>query len=121
MYLCCRMIILMSRVVGNTGKQKYVITEMKTLRHGSNDPDTRHWWNLAKHVFRYGHLGGADAYNGADTINEGQKVPACGGLNYSFAWELQLSEQKDSWSKFASSPGSFSMWIKVTCWSEGCR
>ncbi|KAG9309489.1 hypothetical protein JVU11DRAFT_10460 [Chiua virens] len=31
---------------------------------------TRHYWNLTKHIFRYGHRGAADAYNGAHTINE---------------------------------------------------
>ncbi|KAH0836413.1 hypothetical protein J3R83DRAFT_8014 [Lanmaoa asiatica] len=48
MYLCSR--ILMSRVTGNT--------------------DTRHYWNLTQHIFRYGHRGAADGYNGAHTINE---------------------------------------------------
>jgi len=32
--------------------------------------DTRHYWNLTKHIFRYGHLGQGDANNGAHTINE---------------------------------------------------
>ena len=51
------------------------MTEMKTLRHACNDLDTRHYWNLTKHIFRYGHRGVADAYNGAHTINEGSRVP----------------------------------------------
>ena len=34
--------------------------------------DTRHYWNLTRHIFRYGHRGAADAYNGAHTINEGR-------------------------------------------------
>ncbi|KAG2125028.1 hypothetical protein DEU56DRAFT_825962 [Suillus clintonianus] len=32
--------------------------------------DTRHYWSLTKHIFRYGHRGAADGYNGAHTINE---------------------------------------------------
>ncbi|KAH7885806.1 hypothetical protein F5I97DRAFT_1808549 [Phlebopus sp. FC_14] len=32
--------------------------------------DTRHYWNLTKHIFRYGHRGTADSYNGAHTVNE---------------------------------------------------
>jgi len=32
--------------------------------------DTRHYWNLTENIFRYGHLGAADRYNGAHTINE---------------------------------------------------
>ncbi|KAF8549259.1 carboxypeptidase S [Imleria badia] len=32
--------------------------------------DTKHYWNLTKHIFRYHHRGVADAYNGIHTINE---------------------------------------------------
>ncbi len=37
-----------------------------------SSPDTKHYWNLTKHIFRYGHKGGFDAYNGAHTVNEGE-------------------------------------------------
>lgn len=33
--------------------------------------DTKHYWDLTKHIFRYGHKGGYDSYNGAHTVNEG--------------------------------------------------
>lgn len=33
--------------------------------------DTRYFWKLSKHIFRYSHLGDDDAYNGVHTINEG--------------------------------------------------
>ncbi|KAL5531499.1 hypothetical protein ACEPAG_4376 [Sanghuangporus baumii] len=32
--------------------------------------DTRYYWNLTKHIFRYSHLGASDSYNGAHTVNE---------------------------------------------------
>ncbi|KZT65806.1 carboxypeptidase S [Daedalea quercina L-15889] len=32
--------------------------------------DTRHYWKLSKHIFRYGHVGREDHYNGAHTVNE---------------------------------------------------
>ncbi|KAL5537075.1 hypothetical protein ACEPAF_898 [Sanghuangporus sanghuang] len=32
--------------------------------------DTRYYWNLTKHIFRYGHLGASDRNNGAHTVNE---------------------------------------------------
>ncbi|KAI0085827.1 carboxypeptidase S [Irpex rosettiformis] len=32
--------------------------------------DTKHYWSLTKHIFRYSHLNNADSYNGAHTINE---------------------------------------------------
>lgn len=37
----------------------------------SIDADTKHYWNLTKHIFRYSHLNSKDAYNGAHTVNEG--------------------------------------------------
>ncbi|KIJ20621.1 Merops: M20.UNA [Paxillus involutus ATCC 200175] len=40
---------------------------LSTDMHNS---DTRHYWNLTKHIFRYGHRGATDGYNGAHTINE---------------------------------------------------
>jgi hypothetical protein len=39
-------------------------------------PDTRHYWSLTRHIFRYGHRGATDAYNGAHTINEGKQAAA---------------------------------------------
>ncbi|CDO72068.1 hypothetical protein BN946_scf184962.g11 [Trametes cinnabarina] len=33
-------------------------------------PDTKHYWKLTKHIFRYGHINTADSYNGAHTVNE---------------------------------------------------
>ncbi|EIW79289.1 carboxypeptidase S [Coniophora puteana RWD-64-598 SS2] len=32
--------------------------------------DTRHYWRLTRHIFRYGHRGSSDSYNGAHTVNE---------------------------------------------------
>lgn len=39
-------------------------------------PDTRHYWSLTRHIFRYGHRGTTDGYNGAHTINEGKRAAA---------------------------------------------
>ncbi|THH17830.1 hypothetical protein EW146_g3048 [Bondarzewia mesenterica] len=36
--------------------------------------DTRHYWDLTRHIYRYGHRGATDAYNGAHTINEAIKA-----------------------------------------------
>ncbi|KAI0342968.1 carboxypeptidase S [Trametopsis cervina] len=32
--------------------------------------DTKHYWALTKHIFRYSHLSRQDSYNGAHTVNE---------------------------------------------------
>lgn len=62
-----------------------MLTEMKMLRHACNDPDTRHYWNLTKHIFRYDHRAATDNYNGIHTINEGQKTLVRLWLGYSCA------------------------------------
>jgi Gly-Xaa carboxypeptidase len=50
---------------------------MRTQKHLiMRFPDTRHYWSLTKHIFRYGHRGTTDGYNGAHTINEGKQVAA---------------------------------------------
>ncbi|KAF8141978.1 hypothetical protein EV363DRAFT_1425979 [Boletus edulis] len=36
----------------------------------NGNTDTLYYWNLTKHIFRYSHLGAADAFNGEHTINE---------------------------------------------------
>ncbi|KAH9841649.1 uncharacterized protein C8Q71DRAFT_738043 [Rhodofomes roseus] len=36
----------------------------------TGNTDTRHYWKLTKHIFRYGHVGREDHYNGAHTVNE---------------------------------------------------
>ncbi|KAG1864846.1 hypothetical protein F4604DRAFT_1882028 [Suillus subluteus] len=36
--------------------------------------DTRHYWSLTRHIFRYNHRGATDAYNGAHTINEAMRA-----------------------------------------------
>ncbi|EIM86566.1 carboxypeptidase S [Stereum hirsutum FP-91666 SS1] len=36
--------------------------------------DTRHYWNLTQHIFRYGHRGASDNFNGAHTVNEAVKA-----------------------------------------------
>ena len=33
--------------------------------------DTKHYWKLTKHIFRYGHINNGDSFNGAHTVNEG--------------------------------------------------
>ncbi|KIP03578.1 hypothetical protein PHLGIDRAFT_31748 [Phlebiopsis gigantea 11061_1 CR5-6] len=34
--------------------------------------DTKHYWDLTRHIFRYSHLNTKDGYNGAHTVNEGE-------------------------------------------------
>ncbi|EPQ56640.1 carboxypeptidase S [Gloeophyllum trabeum ATCC 11539] len=36
--------------------------------------DTRHYWNLTQHIFRYGHQDARDSYNGAHTVNEAKRA-----------------------------------------------
>ncbi|PIL25219.1 hypothetical protein GSI_13108 [Ganoderma sinense ZZ0214-1] len=36
----------------------------------TGNTDTKHYWKLTKHIFRYGHTNHADTFNGAHTVNE---------------------------------------------------
>ncbi|KAJ7155498.1 hypothetical protein C8R43DRAFT_1000134 [Mycena crocata] len=38
--------------------------------------DTRFYWNLTRHIFRYSHYGDRDYYNGLHTVNEGVRGEA---------------------------------------------
>ncbi|KAH9933262.1 carboxypeptidase S [Amylocystis lapponica] len=40
----------------------------------TGNTDTKHYWKLTKHIFRYGHMNAADSYNGAHTVNEASRA-----------------------------------------------
>ncbi|KAL7280577.1 hypothetical protein ACG7TL_005511 [Trametes sanguinea] len=46
-------------------KKAFIAPGMST-----GNTDTKHYWKLTKHIFRYGHINSADSYNGAHTVNE---------------------------------------------------
>ncbi|RPD64023.1 carboxypeptidase S [Lentinus tigrinus ALCF2SS1-7] len=46
-------------------KKVFIAPSMST-----GNTDTKHYWKLTKHIYRYGHMNGEDSYNGAHTINE---------------------------------------------------
>ncbi|KAI1793445.1 carboxypeptidase S [Ganoderma leucocontextum] len=48
-------------------KKVFIAPGMST---GNTGQYTKHYWKLTKHIFRYGHMNHADAFNGAHTVNE---------------------------------------------------
>lgn len=46
-------------------------TSNEELLNQTRELDTKHYWDLTKHIFRYSHLNTKDGYNGAHTVNEG--------------------------------------------------
>jgi Gly-Xaa carboxypeptidase len=42
------------------------------------DTDTKHYWNLTSHIYRYAHISGADMYtpSGIHSVNEALKATA---------------------------------------------
>lgn len=58
--------------------------------------DTKHYWKLTKHIFRYGHVNAADTFNGAHTINEGVSSSRECMIIVSNGRRLQRSEAKAS-------------------------
>ncbi|THG92711.1 hypothetical protein EW026_g8286 [Hermanssonia centrifuga] len=57
--------------------------------------DTKHYWNLTKHIFRYGHKGGFDAYNGAHTVNEAIRAEGFLEMIRFFSQLILNSDQTD--------------------------
>ncbi|EMD39017.1 hypothetical protein CERSUDRAFT_93058 [Gelatoporia subvermispora B] len=52
-----------------SGKKAFIAPGMST-----GNTDTKHYWKLTKHIFRYGHMNRDDSYNGAHTVNEAVKA-----------------------------------------------
>ncbi|GBE85034.1 Carboxypeptidase S [Sparassis crispa] len=48
--------------------------------------DTKHYWKLTRHIFRYGHMNHADLYNGAHTINEASRAEGFLEVIRFFTW-----------------------------------
>jgi len=40
----------------------------------TGNTDTKWYWKLTKHIFRYGHMNSGDSFNGAHTVNEAVRV-----------------------------------------------
>ncbi|CCL99719.1 uncharacterized protein FIBRA_01741 [Fibroporia radiculosa] len=53
----------------DTPKKVFLAPSLST-----GNTDTRHYWKLTKHIFRYGHTFGDDSYNGAHTVNEAMRA-----------------------------------------------
>ncbi|KZW02631.1 Zn-dependent exopeptidase [Exidia glandulosa HHB12029] len=55
----------------SSGKDIIVAPGMST-----GNTDTKRYWKLTKHIFRYNHLGEGDAYNGVHTVDEALRAGA---------------------------------------------
>lgn len=61
--------------LGNTGTLMLSYHDKRTMiifTRKSRHTDTKHYWKLTKHIFRYSHAVDKDAFNGAHTVNEGE-------------------------------------------------
>ncbi|KAG8679005.1 hypothetical protein FRC08_017299, partial [Ceratobasidium sp. 394] len=62
---------LLSGVIRKTRGDKKVIVSPAIM---SGNTDTRYYWNVTPHIFRYSHLSSEDLYNGLHTINEATRA-----------------------------------------------
>ncbi|KAG8678981.1 hypothetical protein FRC08_017330, partial [Ceratobasidium sp. 394] len=62
---------LLSGVIRKTSGDKKVIVSPAIM---SGNTDTRYYWNVTPHIFRYSHLSSEDLYNGLHTINEATRA-----------------------------------------------
>ncbi|KAI0642377.1 carboxypeptidase S [Trametes meyenii] len=57
-------------VLGSSGREGYDKKVFIAPGMSTGNTDTKHYWKLTKHIFRYGHRNAGDSYNGAHTVNE---------------------------------------------------
>ncbi|KAG9076408.1 hypothetical protein FRC06_009519 [Ceratobasidium sp. 370] len=62
---------LLSGVIRKTRGDKKVVVSPAIM---SGNTDTRYYWDVTPHIFRYSHLSDEDAYNGMHTINEATRA-----------------------------------------------
>ncbi|KAI0358307.1 carboxypeptidase S [Trametes cingulata] len=65
--------LLSGTIIGVLGASNRTGYDKKTFiapGMSTGNTDTKHYWKLTKHIFRYGHINSADSYNGAHTVNE---------------------------------------------------
>ncbi|KAG8740081.1 hypothetical protein FRC10_004759 [Ceratobasidium sp. 414] len=62
---------LLSGVIMKTRESNKVLVSPGIV---SGNTDTRYYWNVTSHIFRYSHLSDKDIYNGMHTINEATRA-----------------------------------------------
>ncbi|KAJ8474417.1 hypothetical protein ONZ51_g7230 [Trametes cubensis] len=65
--------LLSGTIIGVLGASNRTGYDKKTFiapGMSTGNTDTKHYWKLTKHIFRYGHINSADSFNGAHTVNE---------------------------------------------------
>ncbi|KAH7104541.1 carboxypeptidase S [Auriculariales sp. MPI-PUGE-AT-0066] len=73
------------------GKDIIVAPGMST-----GNTDTKRYWKLTPHIFRYNHKGPEDGYNGAHTVNEGLRATALPGVVRFFTYLLLNLEETET-------------------------
>jgi len=59
--------------LGSSNRTGYTDKVFVSPGMSTGNTDTRHYWNLTKHIFRYSHMNAGDSYNGAHTVNEASR------------------------------------------------
>ncbi|KAI0742034.1 carboxypeptidase S [Daedaleopsis nitida] len=54
----------------------------------TGNTDTKHYWKLTRHIFRYGHMNSADSFNGAHTVNEAVRAEGFIEIIRFFTWVI---------------------------------
>ncbi|EIW58397.1 carboxypeptidase S [Trametes versicolor FP-101664 SS1] len=55
--------------------------------------DTKHYWKLTKHIFRYGHINAGDSFNGAHTVNEALRAEGFIEAIRFFTWVILNADE----------------------------
>ncbi|KAI0327002.1 Zn-dependent exopeptidase [Cubamyces sp. BRFM 1775] len=69
-------------------KKAFIAPGMST-----GNTDTKHYWKLTKHIFRYGHINSGDSFNGAHTVNEALRAEGFIEVIRFFTWIILNADE----------------------------
>ncbi|KAI0630735.1 carboxypeptidase S [Trametes polyzona] len=88
--------LLSGTIIGVLGASNRTGYDKKTFiapGMSTGNTDTKHYWKLTKHIFRYGHVNSADSFNGAHTVNEALRAEGFIEVIRFFTWVILNADE----------------------------
>ncbi|KAI0675970.1 carboxypeptidase S [Trametes maxima] len=80
-------------VLGSSHREGYDKKVFIAPGMSTGNTDTKHYWKLTKHIFRYGHRNARDSYNGAHTVNEALRAEGFIEAIRFFTWVILNADE----------------------------
>ncbi|KAL1945098.1 hypothetical protein VTO73DRAFT_2718 [Trametes versicolor] len=88
--------LLSGTIIGVLGASNRTGYDKKTFiapGMSTGNTDTKHYWKLTKHIFRYGHINAGDSFNGAHTVNEALRAEGFIEAIRFFTWVILNADE----------------------------